>query len=594
MQGNTTDTTLNTDGPGDVVAFVLTGLLTNLLTINDNLGLGTVQFNVGAVTSGQVALSPNTDVSVASGSFAVVSPVTAADAYVSAGNLTVAAAQTLSVTGKVGLTGGTAYVAGGTISDSGTFTQSGTNVLSIDLDVSMATPVVASGTITLGGILQLNPASGFNPSPGTIITLIHNAATSSSPVVGQFQGLPEGAVIPINNVFYTLSYDGGTDAQDVVLTVDSPPTAGVPIANYFTVQMGQGQTTSINLVANASGGNGSPLVASIVSSPAQGSVAYNATTGLYDYTPTSSTYTGPDSFTDQVTDGTNVSDVVTVAVMVNPINHAPMGTNNTVSVSYGNSYTFATTDFGFSDANDSPANQFSAVEITTLPSGGTLTDNGRAVTTGQFVSLSDIINGLLLFTPAINGAGTTSFTFQVQDDGGTAYGGVDTDTTAKTMTITISQATPIFMSLSDGGPYNGSANAATATIAGVLVGVDNTPSGSLEGIGLTLTYYAGTDTSGTPLAGAPSQVGTYTVVAAFAGSTDYVSATKQVTLALVPISLWLTANPLTTTISGYLLNPPARAPTPPRSIGGTVLPQRARLERVREALTPLAVATLTL
>ena len=141
--------------------------------------------------------------------------------------------------------------------------------------------------------------------------------------------------------------------------------------------------------------------------------------------------------------------------MVNPINHAPLGTDNTVSVTYGNTYTFAQLDFGFSDPNDSPANNFYAVEITTLPSVGTLIDNGGAVTAGQFVSISDILSGGLVYTPGVNGVGTNSFTFQVQDDGGTAYGGVDTNPNPKTMTITVGQGTPILSLSDDDGPYNG-------------------------------------------------------------------------------------------------------------------------------------------
>ena len=39
-----------------------------------------------------------------------------------------------------------------------------------------------------------------------------------------------------------------------------------------------------------------------------------------------------------------------------------------------------------------------------------------------------------------SGAGYSSFTFQVKDDGGTAYGGADTDSTSNTMTINVSDA----------------------------------------------------------------------------------------------------------------------------------------------------------
>ena len=47
---------------------------------------------------------------------------------------------------------------------------------------------------------------------------------------------------------------------------------------------------------------------------------------------------------------------------------------------------------------------------------------------------------MLVFTPLAgnaNGAGYASFTFQVQDDGGTAAGGVDLDPTPNTLSLTI-------------------------------------------------------------------------------------------------------------------------------------------------------------
>ena len=52
---------------------------------------------------------------------------------------------------------------------------------------------------------------------------------------------------------------------------------------------------------------------------------------------------------------------------------------------------------------------------------------------------SDISSGNLKFTPAANanGAGYATFTFQVQDNGGTANGGVDLDASANTMTVNV-------------------------------------------------------------------------------------------------------------------------------------------------------------
>ena len=55
------------------------------------------------------------------------------------------------------------------------------------------------------------------------------------------------------------------------------------------------------------------------------------------------------------------------------------------------------------------------------------------------MSAADIAAGNLVFTPAANanGAAYASFTFQVQDDGGTANGGVDLDPSANTLTINV-------------------------------------------------------------------------------------------------------------------------------------------------------------
>src|SRR5438552_10160074 len=64
---------------------------------------------------------------------------------------------------------------------------------------------------------------------------------------------------------------------------------------------------------------------------------------------------------------------------------------------------------------------------------------GNADLRSQFVSAADITAGKLKFSPAANanGAGYASFTFQVQDDGGTAHSGGAVDQTADTRTIDV-------------------------------------------------------------------------------------------------------------------------------------------------------------
>jgi hypothetical protein len=100
-------------------------------------------------------------------------------------------------------------------------------------------------------------------------------------------------------------------------------------------------------------------------------------------------------------------------------------------------YIFTTADFPLTDANDVPANNLAAVRVATLPAAGTLSHNGNSVTPGQVVLAGDVAAGKLKFTPAASTTGSpyASFTFQVQDDGGTANGGVDLDPTPNTLTI---------------------------------------------------------------------------------------------------------------------------------------------------------------
>ena len=82
----------------------------------------------------------------------------------------------------------------------------------------------------------------------------------------------------------------------------------------------------------------------------------------------------------------------------------------------------------------------------------------------------------------------------------------------------ISQATPTVAVSDAGGSFNGTAFAANGTVAGVVTGVDDTPASTLETVGLTYTYYAGSSASGTPLTAVPSDAGTFTVIANFAGT----------------------------------------------------------------------------
>src|SRR5262249_36998248 len=90
--------------------------------------------------------------------------------------------------------------------------------------------------------------------------------------------------------------------------------------------------------------------------------------------------------------------------------------------------------------------------------------------------------------------------------------------------FTIAKATPTVSVTASNGQYGRAPPPISATVAGV----SGTAGPQLEGVGLTLTYYSGAYSSTsdltnvTPLPGAPSHVGSYTVEATFPNSSaDY-------------------------------------------------------------------------
>ena len=102
----------------------------------------------------------------------------------------------------------------------------------------------------------------------------------------------------------------------------------------------------------------------------------------------------------------------TIAVTVNPVMDAPVSADNSLLLRQGDSYTFKESDFSFNDVDSSDSLQ--SITIIALPSSGTLTLNGAAVTANQVISTTDITN--LVYNASASGEDlNSSFTFTVSD-----------------------------------------------------------------------------------------------------------------------------------------------------------------------------------
>ena len=160
-----------------------------------------------------------------------------------------------------------------------------------------------------------------------------------------------------------------------------------------------------------------------------------------------------------------------------------------------------------------PAGSVEFVDETTGQVLGTATLNGNSQAS---ITTSALAGGLhtvaVFYTPA------SGSSFQTDTNPGQVQ-----VVTAATPTVSVSDA---------GGTYNGSTFEATATVTGL----DGTGS-SLDGVSPTFTYYAGNSASGTPLAGAPTNAGTYTVVASYPADRNYTSASDETTFTIAPAPL---------------------------------------------------------
>ncbi len=295
--------------------------------------------------------------------------------------------------------------------------------------------LASDGTITTGIldndvndlVLLPAPTNGNSDSVDGTLTIAGagNAVPTVTPATGTLAYTENAGAVVLDNTF-------------VVADSDTANLASATLT--FTAGYVNGQDVLAFTDANGITGNFNAGTGVLTLTGASSVANYQAALRSITYANSSdSPSTTARSLSIVVNDGTDPSVAVTRTINVTAVNDAPAGTDTTVSGVQSTDYTFTTANFGFTDPSDTPANTLLAVQITTLPALGSLTNNGVAVTAGQSIPVADITGGLLKFTPAgsATGAPYTTFTFRVQDNGGVVNGGVDLDPTPNNMTINV-------------------------------------------------------------------------------------------------------------------------------------------------------------
>ena len=345
----------------------------------------------------------------------------------------------------------------------------------------------AFGGTGMASIVKLSPASGQN---GTITTLENHASAAVSP----WTGTGEIGVAPFivsqgsqgiatlnstgNGLVYTPNTDAnGTDSFTYQLNAwDNPHTVNVTITN---VNQQPSTTIPATLVANEdsglntingfasfnAGGNGTETFQSvlryIVSN--NNSVLFSVqpaidTNGNLTFT-TAQNVIGTATLTVQVQDnggtangGIDTSAAVTCSITVQYVNQPPTFTIGSGQSALRTAGPQSVASF-LTNVSPGPANESS--QTTTV----TVTNDNNSLFSAQ-----PTINGsgTLSYTPADSGGGVANVTVKVQDNGGTANGGVDTTTQTFTITIIPVNHVPSF---AIGGTINASENSGSNSLA---------------------------------------------------------------------------------------------------------------------------------
>ena len=288
--------------------------------------------------------------------------------------------------------------------------------------------VVEDGALADSGALTVtDPDAGqaaFNPqsnNAGTYGSFGIDAAgawtyslANASPLV---QALAVGQ--QVTDTFAVTTIDG--TSRNVVITITG--TNDAPAVTNATA------STAENATLNASVPAGSDIDGSVASyaltggvGAGNGTLSFNAD-GSYIFNPSGDFdalgvgQSRDVTFTYTATDNSGgVSAPATVRITVTGANDAPTGADAAYTLAEDGSRAFAGADFGFADID--VGDTLAAVRIDSLPSTGTLTLNGVAVSASQLIDAADLPD--LVFTPAANanGAPYASFSFSVQDSGG--------------------------------------------------------------------------------------------------------------------------------------------------------------------------------
>ncbi len=279
-----------------------------------------------------------------------------------------------------------------------------TNGLNLLFSLPNHSPVATNDTVTTAEDtpVTINVRGNDSDVDGDPLTI--TAVTQGANGTVTINGGTNVTYTPNSNYFgsdsftYTISDgQGGSASGSVIVTVTAVNDPPIATNDSFAVNEDNLLTVAApGVLANDSDIEGDPLRATVLTTPANGTLVLN-TNGSFVYQPNTN-FNGIDSFTYRASDGFANSGIATVTITVIPVNDPPAVTNDTYTVSEGNLLTVSAPGVLGNDA-DPEGDPFAAI-LVVGPAHGSLTFQA---------------SGAFVYQPNANFNGTDSFTYQASD-----------------------------------------------------------------------------------------------------------------------------------------------------------------------------------
>ena len=276
-----------------------------------------------------------------------------------------------------------------------------TATLTVTVTGSNDAPAAQNDTITLKEDKETTAevlANDSDPDGDELTVTLNNTpanGTAQATDGNQIKYIPDADFDGENTVTYTVSDgNGGTDTAEV--TFDVTGVNDAPVANKDSFETGEGQTRTLDVLANDSDADGDTLQVTLKSTPTEGSASITGDETIR-YTADANA-SGTDTFTYSVRDGNGASATAEVSVVIDGDNVTPVAQDDSFTVDED---TEATLDVLANDS-DGDGDELD-VTLTETPANATAT-------------AAD--DGTITFTPEADFFGTNTLRYTVADPSG--------------------------------------------------------------------------------------------------------------------------------------------------------------------------------